>query len=157
MMLLGQGKAWIDSASFETLGTVETRHEPARPLEGRGLENLIAFTRLFRYVRYFHPSDQAAAADWGKPALSAVPVAEKARSTSELANRLEDLCRPVAPSVRVFPTAGPRPALPAELKAAAGTETVHWSHLGVKVDPQPGLYQSERVSGALVPPGGQVP
>ncbi|PYQ68039.1 MAG: hypothetical protein DMF53_00750, partial [Acidobacteria bacterium] len=60
LMLLGQGKAWIDSASFETLGTVETRHEPARPLEGRGLDNLIAFTRLFGYVRYFHPSDQAA-------------------------------------------------------------------------------------------------
>ncbi|HEY2289326.1 MAG TPA: S41 family peptidase [Thermoanaerobaculia bacterium] len=157
LMLLGQGKAWIDSASFETLGTVETRHEPARPLAGRGLENLIAFTRLFGYVRYFHPSDQAAAADWEKLALSGVSAAEKAGSPSELAKRLEDFFRPIAPTVRVFPTAGPRPALPADLKAPAGTETVHWSHLGVKVSPQPGLYQSERVSGSLSPPGGQVP
>ncbi|MFL6231764.1 MAG: S41 family peptidase [Thermoanaerobaculia bacterium] len=157
VMLLGKGKVWIDSGSFEVLGTVETRHEPARPLEGRGLENLIAFTRLFGYLRYFHPSDQAAAADWEKLALAGVPAAEKAGSPPELAKALEDFFRPVAPTVRVYPTGSPSPALPAELKAAAGAETIHWSHLGVKVSPQPNLYKSERVSAVLAPPGGQVP
>ena len=34
------------------------------PLSPRGLENLIAFTRLLGYIRHFHPSDQAAATDW---------------------------------------------------------------------------------------------
>jgi C-terminal processing protease CtpA/Prc len=156
LMLIGPGKAWIDSASFETLGTVETRHEPARPLEGRGLDNLIAFTRLFGYVRYFHPSDQAAAADWEKLALSGVPAAEKAGSPEELARKLEDLFRPVAPTVRVFPTAGPRPALPAELKAPAGTEAVYWRHLGVQVSSQPNVYKSERTSGVQAPNGAEV-
>jgi C-terminal processing protease CtpA/Prc len=157
VMLLGKGRVWIDSGSFEVLGTVETRHEPARPLEGRGLENLIAFTRLFGYLRYFHPSDQAAAADWEKLALAGVPAAEKAGSPGELARTLEDFFRPVAPTVRVYPTGSPSPALPAELKAAAGAETVYWSHLGVKVSPQPNLYKSERVSGVQAPRGGQVP
>jgi C-terminal processing protease CtpA/Prc len=156
MMLFGQGKAWIDSGSFEVLGSVETRHEPARPLIGRGLDNLIAFTRLFGYVRYFHPSDQAAAADWEKLALSGVQAAEKAGSPGELAKTLEDLLRPVAPTVRVYPAAGPRPALPEGLKAPAGTETVYWTHLGVQVGPQPNVYKSERMSGARAPAGAEV-
>lgn len=36
-------------------------NEPPRPLTARGLENLVAFTRLLGYVRHFHPGDQAAA------------------------------------------------------------------------------------------------
>lgn len=157
MMLLGQGKAWIDSASFETLGAVvEPRHEPARLLSGRGLENLTAFTRLFGYVRYFHPSDQAAAADWEALALAGVQAAEPAKSPEELAKTLEDFFRPVAPTVRVFPTAGPRPVLPEGLKAPAGAETVYWIHLGVQASPQPSIYKSERVSSARAPEGAEI-
>jgi hypothetical protein len=37
--------------------------ESRRPLTGRALANLIACTRLLGYVRDFHPSDEAAAAD----------------------------------------------------------------------------------------------
>ena len=60
IMLLGSGKAWIDDVSLEALGDT-----PALPVEApraftrRGLANEIAFARLFGYVRYFHPSDQA--------------------------------------------------------------------------------------------------
>ncbi|HET9211007.1 MAG TPA: S41 family peptidase [Thermoanaerobaculia bacterium] len=157
MMLLGQGKAWMDSASFEVLGAApEARHEPARPLSGPGLDNLTAFARLFGYVRYFHPSDQAAAADWENLAIAGAQAAEKAANPEELAKALEDFFRPVAPTVRVFPTAGPRPALPAELKAPAGTESVYWQHLGVKVSPQPNIYKSERVSSVRAPEGAEV-
>jgi C-terminal processing protease CtpA/Prc len=156
MMLLGEGRAWIDSGSFEVLGAAETRHEPARPLEGRGLDNLTAFARLIGYLRYFHPSDQAAAADWERLALAGVPLAEKAGSPAELARILEDFFRPVAPTARVFPTGGPRPAPPAELKAGAGTEAVYWTHLGVQVGPRSNLYKSRRVSGGEAPQGGEV-
>jgi C-terminal processing protease CtpA/Prc len=155
LMLLSDGKAWIDSASFEATGVAETRHEPARPLTGRGLENLTAFARLFGYVRYFHPSDQAAAADWEALALAGVQAAEPAKSPEELARTLEDFFRPLAPTVRVYP-AGPRPPLPAELKAPAGIETVHWEHLGVQVSPAPNIYKSERISGTVAPRGAQV-
>jgi hypothetical protein len=42
-----------------------TANETAqRALTTRGLRNEIAFARLLGYVRYFHPSDEAAAADW---------------------------------------------------------------------------------------------
>jgi hypothetical protein len=133
MMLQGQGKAWIDSASFEALGVAVNADEPARPLDARGLHNLVAFTRLLGYVRFFHPSDQAAAADWQKLALAGVQIAEKPRGSAELARALEDFFRPVAPTVRVYPTASRRPELPAALKAPAGAprpQVVYWEHQG---------------------------
>ena len=124
MMLIGEGKAWIDSASFETLGAAVNADEPAWPLDARGLDNLAAFTRLLGYVRFFHPSDQAAAADWQKLALAGVQIAEKPQSPAELARALEDFFRPVAPTVRVYPTSGPRPGLPVGLKPPAGARVV---------------------------------
>jgi C-terminal processing protease CtpA/Prc len=116
--------------------------EPPRPLTARGLDNLVAFTRLLGYVRFFHPSDQAAAADWDKMALAGVPIAEKAAGPEELARSLEDFFRPVAPTVRVFPTAGPRPAPP----SLEGTETIYWEHTGVKLGDKPSIYRSQRIS-----------
>lgn len=66
----GDGRAWIDAGAFESLGPAADA--PPRPLSARGLTNLIALARLLGYVRYFHPSDQAAAADWGSFAAAAV-------------------------------------------------------------------------------------
>ncbi|HEX6902284.1 MAG TPA: S41 family peptidase [Thermoanaerobaculia bacterium] len=147
-MLIGAGKAWIDSASFEVVGESGAGNEPARPLSARGLENLAAFTRLLGYVRYFHPSDQAASADWEKLALAGVQKAEGASGPTELARVLEDFFRPVAPTVRVYPTAGARPEVPAGLSPPAGVadpEAVAWEHLGVQVSSEPSIYRSRRV------------
>ncbi|HEV8581842.1 MAG TPA: S41 family peptidase [Thermoanaerobaculia bacterium] len=148
-MLANVGTAWLDSVSFEVLGEAGVGNEPARPLTGRGLENLIAFTRLLGYVRYFHPSDQAAAADWEKLALAGVQAAENAGNPEELARTLEAFFQPVAPALRVFPTAGPRPALPAELMPPKGTadpEATCWKHLGIQVAAPSPVYKSQRIS-----------
>ena len=69
----------------------DTGDETARPLEGRGLQNLIAFTRLLGYVRYFHPSDGAAAADWDSIAIDGVRTVEQARDAPDLAKALEQM------------------------------------------------------------------
>ena len=133
--------------------------EPPRPLSVRGLDNLTAFTRLLGYVRFFHPSDQAAAADWEKLALDGVQIAEKPQSPAELARALEDFFRPVAPTLRVYPTAGPPPELPAGLKPPAGTSNprvVYWEHRGVKLSDAPSLYKSARVRSGEPPREGQV-
>jgi hypothetical protein len=42
--------------------------EAPRPLTGRGLENLTVYARLLSLVRFFHPSDAAAAASWNRVA-----------------------------------------------------------------------------------------
>jgi C-terminal processing protease CtpA/Prc len=155
MMMFGRGKAWIDSVSFETVGEAGAGNEPARALDARGLDNLAAFTRLLGYVRFFHPSDQAAAADWEKLALAGVQRAEKPKTPEELARALEDFFRPVAPTVRVFPTAGKRPAVPAELKAKTPA-LVYWRHQGVRLGEQSNIYRSARIDTGGLPRSGEV-
>ncbi len=59
--------------------------EPARALSDSGLRNLIAFTKLFGIVRHFHPSDEAAAADWNRFAIEGVRKIEGAASPAQLA------------------------------------------------------------------------
>src|SRR5688572_16264442 len=131
-MLFGAGKVWFDAASFDVAGPSGEGDEPARSLEGRALDNLVAFTRLLGYVRHFHPSDGAAALDWNAFAIDGVRAVEAASSAVELAGTLEDLFRPSAPTVQVFPT-GKRPAPPAGLsppKEAAALEVTAWRHIG---------------------------
>ena len=157
LMLLGNGRAWLDAVRFEVLGKTGDGDEPARPLDGRGLDNLVAFTKLLGYVRYFHPSDQAAATDWDRFAIDGVRAAEGAKDADELAQVLERVFHAIAPSVQVFPT-GKAPA-DARVQAAgtaphaqkpARTDTqapqvLAWRHVGVGLGRSP-VYSSQRIN-----------
>lgn len=146
--LAGYGKVWVDSASFQVMGEAGAGNEPARALTDRELENLTAFARLFGYVRYFHPSDQAAGVWWERLALAGVQEAEPAKDPQDLARRLESFFRPIAPTLRVFPT-GSRPVPPAvDLARPSGPspKVVAWSHFGVDTRHPASLYWSRRVN-----------
>jgi C-terminal processing protease CtpA/Prc len=133
--------------------TAQGGNEPARRLTARGTDNLVAFTRLLGYVRFFHPSDQAAGANWDSLALAGVQAAERAASPRDLAVTLEDFFRPVAPTLRVFPT-GSRPDLPAELAPPGGDSTLtYWQHSSVGLTPNDPFYKSERLTARGTPPG----
>ena len=106
-ILNATGKAWFDSAELEVIGKAGEGNEPPRALEGRGLENLIALTRLLGYVRFFHPSDEVAAADWEQLAIDAVGIVESARSSGELVERLKAIFGPMAPTLQIFETSHP--------------------------------------------------
>ena len=128
MMSIGAGRAWLDDTSFEVLGAVGEGAEPARPLSERGVENLAAFTRLLGYVRFFHPSDGVAEADWERLALAGVQRVEGAAGPEELARALEELFRPLAPSVRVYPRSSVRKTTrPSNRVAAGGTSQLDCS------------------------------
>ncbi|MGP0069781.1 MAG: S41 family peptidase [Isosphaeraceae bacterium] len=154
LILIGNGRAWLDAVSLEAIGGIGEGDEPSRPLEGRGLDNLVAFARLLGYVRYFHPSDQAAATDWDRFAIDGVRAVEGAKDPDALTRILDRLFRPIAPSVRIFPTGKPpadadaaKPAEPAEKGAGAGTlppRVLAWQHIGVGLGRSP-VYSSERV------------
>src|ERR1700709_2743644 len=75
--------------------------EPPRPLSERGVANLTAFARLLALVRFFHPSDAAAAADWNRVSVAGVGAVEGAADSTALARALEDFFRPLAPTLRV--------------------------------------------------------
>ncbi|HEY6122184.1 MAG TPA: hypothetical protein VIV66_19660, partial [Pyrinomonadaceae bacterium] len=164
MILLGKGKAWLDDVSFEDLGKLVVRAEPARPLTDRGLENIVAFTRLLGYVRHFHPSDEAVATNWDSFAIEGVSIAEGAKDAVDLAKKLEDIFRPVGPTIRVFAT-GEVARVPNVLtppKDDPSLKIVSWQHRGFgQKAARDSVYASERVRkdapGGRIPPGAPDP
>jgi C-terminal processing protease CtpA/Prc len=156
IMVFGDAPAWLDDVSLQVEGEAPAADlEPPRPLEGRGLENLVAFARLLGYVRHFHPSDQSARADWDRLAVDGVRAIEPAGGADELARRLQELIRPVAPTVCVFPS-GAVPPLPKELgepPVGKAIEVVSWEHVGYggtgRVAGMLSVYQSQRARATL--------
>jgi hypothetical protein len=164
LLLAGSGKAWLDNVRLEDVGPARTggtapqfgrpRSEPApgdvaaRPLDERGSANLRAFARLYGVVRYFHPSDEAAAADWDFLALAGVEQVEGARGPAELAAALNRLFQPVAPSVQIY--VNDRGAARATAMAR-GLTAVRWEHVGMGSDPG-GIYHSTRIGVASIGP-----
>ncbi|HEX3127116.1 MAG TPA: S41 family peptidase [Thermoanaerobaculia bacterium] len=121
----------------------------AQALTDRQLDNLEAFTRLMALVRFFHPSDAVAAADWNRVAVAGV---SSVRDSGDLARGLEDFFRPLAPTLRVRPT-GERPETPAELRPPSGdARIVAWRHYGGHFDSDLKLFSSERIDDRN-PPG----
>lgn len=102
LRLSGGGKAWIDDVSLEVVGPAGGAVEGPRPLTDRGLENLLAFTRVLGLVRHFHPSDQARHADWDLIAVDGVGRVERAADASELAAALEEVFLPLGPTLQFF-------------------------------------------------------
>jgi hypothetical protein len=79
-------------------------------LSERTLDNLVAFTRLVGYVRYFYPADVAVATDWDQFSTYYMTSIEDAASGQELAEELQTIFSPYAPEVRVF-TSDARPSV----------------------------------------------
>lgn len=110
--------------------SVPTRDAPAP--QDRSLDNLIAFTRLLGYARHFHPSDEAATTNWDEFAVRGVLAVENATSAADLVERLKNLFRPIAPTIRIFRTGEQPPvsdlySLPHD---ASPLYVVSWKHTG---------------------------
>ena len=159
LLLVGHGKAWLDDVRIDDIGPARGTgiplgwgsrprshaapgDEPARPITPRGVLNLRAFARLYGLARFFHPSDEAAAANWDELALAGVTLAEHARTPEDLAAGLRTVFAPVAPSVQIYVT-GKLPPSPIPRPADA-VSAVRWHHVGYGNDPSH-VYKSERV------------
>lgn len=120
----------------------------ARALTDRQLDNLEAFTRLTSLVRFFHPSDAVAGADWNRlvvAGVAGVSAVRDAADAGDLAGRLEGFFRPWAPTLRVR-AGGERPATPAALLAPAGDpHIVAWRHFAGHFDSDLKIFASERI------------
>ena len=130
--MLSSRVAVLLAASFALApGRAQTTGFEASPLTGTALQNVVAFTRLFGYVRYFHPSDQAAVAPWDGFAVYGMGQVEGAQTPADLATALQTLFAPLAPTVLVYPT-GQTPAVPSALQPAdtSGLSVVRWQYVG---------------------------
>lgn len=124
---------------------------PAQALSDRQLDNLEAFTRLLSLVRFFHPSDAVAAADWNRVAVAGVSSVRDAADTRELAARLEGFFRPWAPTLQVWPAGERPPETPPDLRPQ-NARVVAWRHYGGRFDSDLKLFSSERIDDRN-PPG----
>lgn len=142
IILYAHGEAWLDDVRLEVHGRLVTREpEPPRALTRRGLRNLLALARLSGYVRFFHPSDQAAAADWDQLVVEGVAKVEAARDAHALARALRALLAPVAPTLQVRVTG--EPMAPPAARPAGATAAVCWEHRGCGLVGG-GIYSSKR-------------
>lgn len=165
--------ALIAACASSTPERVAGDHAPAATAEpDRAVQNLAAFTRLYGYVRFFHPSDEAAALDWDRFAILGAGRVRDAATPAELADALNELFLPVAPTLELAVagatgrapdraartdlqrTAGTSPASATRASAPPGTgaavpgaayDHVAWQHYGIGFDPW-AFYSSTRVN-----------
>jgi hypothetical protein len=112
------------------------------------LRNIGAFARLSGYVRYFHPSDEAAEIDWDRFTVYGVKQVEKARSRRELKEILKRLFLPVAPSVVIYEKDEEVFFSEVSIKppGAKDLKVVSWQHYGVKTNAPSKVFKSLRVN-----------
>jgi len=111
------------------------------------IQNLRAFAKLFGYVRYFHPSDEAAQADWEKFAIYGAEKVKRARDSRQLKLILEELFLPIAPTAQIYLNGEAPNSLSTPLpKDTARLKVVAWQHRGVGSGSANAPYLSIRVN-----------
>ena len=101
--------------------------------ESQQIENIKTFANAYGYVKYFHPSDEAYALDWNKFAIYGAEKVLECENEEDLINTLNQLFKPIAPSI-VFQNADSerpfdiRSIIPADPE---GYEPTYWQHRGV--------------------------
>jgi hypothetical protein len=107
--------------------------------------NLRAFARLYGVVRWFHPSDAAAAADWDQFAIEGVRRVIDVPDARTLGAVLAKLFAPVAPTVHLTTSGEQMPAEPTLHPASTtGLDLVAWEHKGFGDSTRVSEYASKR-------------
>lgn len=122
------------------------------PPTEREIKNLTAFTKIFGYTKYFHPSDEARQIHWDQFAILGTEKVLKAKSDEELIEILESLFLPIAPTVAIN-SAKPdshnfrQNYLNLINRDTTGLKKVVWQHQGVNMSfSQYSAYQSLRTN-----------
>jgi C-terminal processing protease CtpA/Prc len=124
-------------------GDVPEPENPASP--SQEVQNLRAFAKMYGYVRFFHPSDEAASIDWDRFAILGVIRIREVPPSGDLLKAMNKLFLPIAPAVQIFET-GHEPEPLALPEISPELEMVAWQHLGVRLPGQPSIYRSKRTN-----------
>lgn len=140
-MLLPRASLALFALSLSIAAASPVRAAEESPANDRAVENLAAFARVYGYVRFFHPSDQASAVDWDKIGMLGAEAVRDAVDRDALRAALLRVFSPMAPTLRLTTT--PPTAAPAT--PAQGPRLIFWQHVGLKLSDQPGPYRQQRV------------
>ena len=113
----------------------------------RQINNVKAFAKMYGYVRYFHPSDEAASINWEKFAIYGSNEVLNAANDDVLLNRLRELFYPIAPSVMIFKKSSPQLFEVNKITPPNINEfkTIAWQHSGLGVN-NLSAYKSIRIN-----------
>lgn len=101
LMLIGNGKAWIDDCSLEIIDSVNQVNLPPSPLSEKGLENIMAFVKMYGYIRYFYPGELALTTDWEEFLLNGIDYIENESSEAKLIEKLNSIYSSIAPDLEI--------------------------------------------------------
>jgi C-terminal processing protease CtpA/Prc len=108
------------------------------------IENLATFARLYGYVRFFHPSDEANSIDWTQFAIYGSKKVENCNSTDQLLDTLKRLFLPIAPTILLFKKEeNKRFDINSISSSADAKYMVSWQHLGVNLGYKGGNFNSD--------------
>jgi C-terminal processing protease CtpA/Prc len=109
------------------------------------VENLTAFAKLYGYVRFFHPSDEASRIDQDRLAIYGAQQVWRLNDRAHLKPVLEAMFRPIAPTLQVYHN-GDIPSLVPCPSDTAGMEVVAWQHHGAGMGNQLSTFYSLRAN-----------
>lgn len=123
----------------------------------RLIDNLSAFAKLYGYIRYFHPSDEAATVDWDKFAIYGCDKIKNIKKQTELLDSLRSIFAPIAPAVQIYNNRSGQPSEKTFVPARSEKHViVSWQHYGMGTDDPKSIYKSVRVNRPQ-PPGNPEP
>ncbi len=116
--------------------------------KSRKITNLETFTRVYGYVRWFYPGDEAAKIDWTHFAVYGVKKIENARSQEQLRVELLNLFKPIAPAIQIEDSLHTsnfdlKTIIPPD---TTGFKSITWVHYGVYLGEKSNIYQSRRTN-----------
>lgn len=113
------------------------------------IDHLTAFTKVFGYIKYFHPSDEAREIDWDKLAVYGVNKIKKVKNEQELREVLESIFTPIAPTISIHDSEPDKNQFIFDYlnkisTDTTGLKTIAWQHKGVYLGTDFQPYRSSR-------------
>ncbi len=169
VLLPGNGAAWFDNLQIELDGKIYEQKTPkifvptienvtrdlstaqklfqAGEANSHSVQNLRAFAKIYGYVRFFHPSDEASKIDWDKFALYGADKIKYAKDDKELKETLRQLFLPFAPTAQIYSSSEKLKDFSACFpKDTIGLKVIAWQHFGIGLGEKSSIYNSKRIN-----------
>ena len=128
-----------------TITGVASRAAETSPAEERSVANLAAFARIYGYVRFFHPSDQAVEVDWDKFGVLGAEAVRDAIDRDALRAALRRVFQSIAPRLKLIDSTLTEATMETLVAPTKDERLTFWQHVGVNLSNQPSAYRQQRV------------
>lgn len=118
--------------------------------QSRRVQNIESFAKLYGYVRWFHPSDEAQEIDWDKFAILGIRKVENVKTEKELKDTLFKLFSPIVQGLQISKEKGKLIELKSLIPIdTMGSDISAWQHSGIYLGEQSNNYKSIRTNKSL--------